>query len=146
MQLSKVQSIWVICFIRDPNKIYRNEGPWGVIDFIKHFLNGILCKMLKLSILHWLEIVFNHTFVRYIHKMYSRTYSCNLFNVITMNNTNTQLSILYQKLVMCQTPFYRTMNELKHHFSNIERTRKCSSTGHWTRTPYFWLWTIEHPT
>ena len=42
-------------------------------------------------------------------------------------------------IVMCQTPFYRTSNELKHHFSNIERTRTCSSIGDQTRTPYFFI-------
>ena len=47
---------------------------------------------------------------------------------------------------MCRTPFYRTSNELKYHFSNIERTRTCSSIGYRTRTPYFWLRTIEHRT
>ena len=46
-------------------------------------------------------------------------------------------------LVMGQTPFYRTSNELKHHFSNIERTRTCSSIGDRTLTPYFWLRIIE---
>ena len=49
-------------------------------------------------------------------------------------------------LVMCRTPFFRTSNELEHHFSNIERTRTCSSIGDRTRTPYFWLRTIEHRT
>ena len=39
--------------------------------------------------------------------MYSRAYSCNLFNIITMNDTNTLLCILYQKLVMCR---------FEHHF------------------------------
>ena len=47
---------------------------------------------------------------------------------------------------MGRTPFYRTLNELKHHFSNIERTRTCSSFGNRTRTPYFWLRMIEHRT
>ena len=49
-------------------------------------------------------------------------------------------------IVMCQTPFYRTSNELKHHFSNIERTRTCSSIGDQTRTPYLWPRKIEHQT
>ena len=31
-------------------------------------------------------------------------------------------------------------------FSNIKWTRTCSSFGNQTRTPYFWLRTIEHPT
>ena len=31
-------------------------------------------------------------------------------------------------------------------FSNIKRTRTCSSFGDQTRTPYFWLQTIEHQT
>ena len=30
-------------------------------------------------------------------------------------------------IVMGRTPFYRTSNGLEHHFSNIERTRTCSS-------------------
>ena len=49
-------------------------------------------------------------------------------------------------LVMGRTPFYRTLNELEHHFSNIERTRTCSSIGDRTRTPYFWLRTVEYRT
>ena len=42
-------------------------------------------------------------------------------------------------LVMGRTPFYQTSNELKHHFSNIERTQMCSSIDDRTRTPEFWL-------
>ena len=49
-----------------------------------------------------------------------------------------------KRLVMGPTPFYRTSNELEHHFWNIEQTRTCSSIGDRTGTPYFWLWTIEH--
>ena len=49
-------------------------------------------------------------------------------------------------LVMGRTPFYRTSIELEHHFSNIERTRTCSFVDDRTRTPYFWLRTIEHRT
>ena len=40
---------------------------------------------------------------------------------------------------MGRSPFYRTSNELEHHFSNIERTRTCSSIGDRTQIPYFWL-------
>ena len=40
---------------------------------------------------------------------------------------------------MGQTPFYRTSNELEHHFSNIERTRTCSFIVDRTRIPEFWL-------
>ena len=29
---------------------------------------------------------------------------------------------------MCRTPFYQTLNELEHHFLNINRTQTCSST------------------
>ena len=47
---------------------------------------------------------------------------------------------------MGRTPIYRTSIELEHHFSNIERTRTCSFVGNRTRTPYFWLRTIEHRT
>ena len=43
-------------------------------------------------------------------------------------------------------PTFHNVTFIEHQFSNIERTRICSSTGHRTRTPYFWLWTIEHPT
>ena len=50
------------------------------------------------------------------------------------------------EIVMGWTPFYRTSNELEHHFSNIEWTRTCSSIGDRTGTPYFWLRTIEHRT
>ena len=32
-------------------------------------------------------------------------------------------------LVMCRIPFYRTPNQLQHHFSNTERTETCSSLG-----------------
>ena len=49
-------------------------------------------------------------------------------------------------LVMGRTPFYRTSIELEHHFSNIERTQTCSFVDDRTRTPYFWLRTIEHRT
>ena len=44
------------------------------------------------------------------------------------------------------TPYYRASNELQHHFSNIEQTWTCSSSGNWIRTPNFWLQTIEHQT
>ena len=44
---------------------------------------------------------------------------------------------------MGRTPFYRTSNELEHHFLNIERTQTCSPFGNRTQTPYFWLQTIE---
>ena len=38
------------------------------------------------------------------------------------------------------TPFYSTLNELEHHFSNIEGTHTCFVyIGDRTRTPYFWL-------
>ena len=47
---------------------------------------------------------------------------------------------------MGRTPFYRTLNELEHHFLNIERTRMCSSIGDWTRTPYFCFRMLEHET
>ena len=30
------------------------------------------------------------------------------------------LHFIYEQVVMCQTPFYRTSNELEHHFSNTE--------------------------
>ena len=49
-------------------------------------------------------------------------------------------------VVMGRTPFYRTPNELKHHFLNMERTRTCSSIGDRTRTPYFWLQTNKNQT
>ena len=52
-------------------------------------------------------------------------------------------SFLIQHLVMGQTPFYRTLNELEHHFVEIERTRTCSYFSDRTRTPYFWLRKIE---
>ena len=52
----------------------------------------------------------------------------------------------YYNLVMGRIPFYRTSNELEHYFSNIERTRTCSFVDDRTRTPYFWLRTIEHRT
>ena len=39
---------------------------------------------------------------------------------------------------------YRTESNIS--FSNIERTQTCSSFGNRTRTPYFWLRTIEHRT
>jgi len=47
-------------------------------------------------------------------------------------------------LVMGQTPFYQTPNKLEHHLSNIKRTQTYSCIGDRTRTPYFWLQTIEH--
>ena len=36
------------------------------------------------------------------------------------------------------------LNELEHHFSNIERTRTCSSIDDRTQTPEFWLRTNGH--
>ena len=56
------------------------------------------------------------------------------------------VSSIYLKLVMGQTPFYRTASELEHHFMNIKNTWTCSSIGDRTQTPYFWLRTIEHRT
>ena len=47
---------------------------------------------------------------------------------------------------MGRTPFYRTSNELEHHFLNIKRTQLCSSIGDWTRTPYFCFRMLEHET
>ena len=55
-------------------------------------------------------------------------------------------SLSSQVVVMGRTPFYRTLFELKHHFSHIERTRTCSSIGDQTQTPYFLLWTNENLT
>ena len=51
-------------------------------------------------------------------------------------------------VVMGQTPFYLTSNELKHHFSNIVRTRMCSSIGDQTQRPIFGFerTNIEHRT
>ena len=48
--------------------------------------------------------------------------------------------------VMGQTPSYRTSIKLEHHFSIIERTQTCAFVHDRTRTPYFWLRTIEHRT
>ena len=48
------------------------------------------------------------------------------------------------KLLMGRTPFYWTLIELKHLFSNIEQTRRCSSIDDRTRTPEFWLRINEH--
>ena len=48
--------------------------------------------------------------------------------------------------MMGRTPFHQTLNELEHHFSNIERTPTCSSIGNRTPTPHFWLQTIDHQT
>ena len=44
---------------------------------------------------------------------------------------------------MGRTPFYRTSNKLKHQFSNIERTKTCSSVSNQTRPPFSWLWTLD---
>ena len=48
--------------------------------------------------------------------------------------------------MMSRTPFYQTLNELEHHFSNIERTQTCSSIGDRTQTSLFWLRMIENRT
>ena len=39
-----------------------------------------------------------------------------------------------------------TSNQLKHHLSNIERTRTCSFNGDRTRTLYFWIRMNKHRT
>ena len=49
-------------------------------------------------------------------------------------------------VVMGGIPFYRTSNELKPHFSNIEQTVMCSFISDPTRTPIFWLWISRHRT
>ena len=56
--------------------------------------------------------------------------------------STTRVMTSYQ-IVMCRTPFYRTLNGLEHQFSNIERTRTCSSiesqtsNGHRTNIEHF---------
>ena len=55
-------------------------------------------------------------------------------------------SFLIQHLVMGQTPFYRTLNELELHFMNIERTQTCSSIDDQRQTPKFWLRANGHRT
>ena len=46
---------------------------------------------------------------------------------------------MFSQVVMGRTLFYRPLNELEHHFSNIQRTQTCSSIDDRTRTPKFWL-------
>ena len=48
----------------------------------------------------------------------------------------------WEILVMCRTPFYRTLNGLEHQFSNIERTQTCSSFE--SRTSNRYRTNIEH--
>ena len=43
------------------------------------------------------------------------------------------------ELVMGRKPFYRTKNELEHHFENLKQTRTCSTIDDRTQTPIFWL-------
>ena len=54
----------------------------------------------------------------------------------TKNNKGIKDSLQLHCLVMGQTTFHQTLNKLQHHFLKFK----------WTRTPYFWLWTIEHRT
>ena len=70
------------------------------------------------------------------------------FDGLLSENKRKEVSRLNRRciVVMGRTPFYRTSNELEHHFSNIERTRTCSCIGDRTRTLYFWLRTNEHRT
>ena len=63
----------------------------------------------------------------------SRIYVLNSLHCIISYSVNYKL--ISTTLVMCQTPFYWTSNELEH-------VHLC----HRTRTPYFWLRTIEHRT
>ena len=42
--------------------------------------------------------------------------------------------------------YFTSKNDSNVIFSNIERTRTCSSIRNRTQTPYFWLRTIEHRT
>ena len=45
------------------------------------------------------------------------------------NFANAEMYTQLQCLVMGRTAFFRTSIKLEHHFSNIERTRMCSSIG-----------------
>ena len=49
-------------------------------------------------------------------------------------------------LVMGRTQFYRTSDELEHHFLNVEITWVCSSIYDRTWTSHFWLWMNKHRT
>ena len=64
------------------------------------------------------------------------------FNTILYNEI---LRFLFS-LVMGRAPFYRTSIELEHHFSNIKRSRTCSTFGTRIRIPYLWLRKTEHRT
>ena len=44
---------------------------------------------------------------------------------------------------MGRTPFYQTLNELEHHFLNIEQTQTCSFIDDQTRALEFWVQTNE---
>ena len=46
---------------------------------------------------------------------------------------------MLSQVVMGRTLFYRPLNELEHHFSNIQRTQTCSFIDDRTQTPKFWL-------
>ena len=65
------------------------------------------------------------------------------FPYVVWNKNNSEIQYLF--LVMGRTPFHGTLNELEHHFSNIERTQTCSSIGDWTPTLYFWHRTNIEP-
>ena len=47
---------------------------------------------------------------------------------ITLNMNHREEFLLIKKVVMYRKSFYQTLNELEHHFSNINRTQTCSST------------------
>ena len=79
-------------------------------------------------------------------KMKLKMWLHNNFKDICSSLAEVTVTWIEKWLVMCQTSFYRTSNQLEHNFSNIERTLTCSSVGDGTRTPYFWLRTIEHRT
>ena len=66
-------------------------------------------------------------------------------NQNNVHRTTNQRRHCGKMIVMCRTPFYRTLNGLEHQFSNIERTRTCSSfesrtsNGHRTNIEHYSL-------
>ena len=74
---------------------------------------------------------------------------CHLKSATTLAATHHQISkgaCDGQFVVMGRTPFYRTSNELEHHFSNIKQTQTCLYIDDRTWTPEFWLWMNGHRT
>ena len=81
------------------------------------FFDVIQCCVIGISHTewNWKEDFFSNNLLHCTNHEMCRFY----FTVFTSLNSNLKIVVMYQ------TPFYRTSNELEHRFSNIEHTRTC---------------------